>query len=1243
MSALLAPAGRVDRYAGLSDRLGPARLTRIENPDLLNIEFSEGALERRYGFTREHDNMLRVASTRLNGVNNYVRIPHHPTYVSTGKALYVGLLVVIREIPTVTTTVWSKGFGIGAGLQFALRINPTGGAGGVLRWECLVRNGGATTTFAVDETQPNPAPKGRHRFLQFYSTNGLGSPSEFAFFDEAGNKSTSLTTTAIGGVFNSPDDLFLGVDCPTTANIAGGNFANVTLAEARLAYYTNLSEINNGVFTIVHTAGSGTGLGQLIGSRELRPAEILLCEGYWKLNDADTTNKFADSTATNNPGYAPDSAYAWTQDQGLVLGQAGIRFLGGNSWLHLRDGSAGTSILNGVFNAALPNNARWTVRFIYAPELAPNETSARDQCLLWAGTGTTLPTPLGIRVVSDRFQLIYNDGTTPITLTLNGAGDPLVSSLANKKVRIAAIKSATGTGIISLQIAYYSGAFGVPLGYTVKNISAACATNTSPTSPDWAIGRHCTSFTTQTTGIFGTFHTDGSVYGVIDDFQIVYTNSLTNFIGVGPSSNAAFSEVSDWSSVSPTHTVVAYLMMNEGGGSQALVASPASTWTAYLHPQHASGHRWDIGLVDPYDSEEAGDLFDYAKVLDNGDILRQTMAISGSTLYRIDRENREAIPVAGGLYKGNGPWTHARYSNRMFFAAPNGQRPVQWDGSALDGLGIAAPLAPPAVVTNAVGGTFVAGTYQVYYTFRNSKTGDESNPSPPTQIVMTGATSKIDSVALSISPDPQVNQRRIYVSLIGGLPGSAAFLATNGTIDDNITTNWTTDIVAAPTTGIALEHFLHEEAPQASIVGVYKDFLFLGGNQLYPTRVYRNSIAGSLSYFDQSEVYIDLNLNTGDPVVGMFEQFNRFVVSLRDGFASLFLTGDVTDPVHFDYVSMSHGPVGPKAAVNFNDEFFYLGEQDFWRSNTFGEENISTPDNPLYPSIQRTIRDRIDSMRRRRTSLAGHRGRNQIYMACTFEGHRNDTTLIYDRTNRIWSKYNLPVDILAEVEDENDRPWIHGIIHGFVCRLDTGEYDGVDDLTNRTGLASAGSPVSLSVPTPIFTTDYKGLYCWILHVTTGEIIQARISNNTTTQLAFYEALPFTVANGDIFGIGVVPMFADFMFDFEDPLSLKRLNWFRANGVSNHDANILRVTYKWGPQNRDWVYTGAMEATIFWLMEESNVIMPIGGAGYTLRVRVSESGLGVPPATLTPIAMATGRIKIFEFSMDADLLSIPVKH
>ena len=101
---------RIDAFAGLSDRDTPTSLTRIESPDLLNVDFSGRDMARRNGYTRVHTSsgMMRDSSARLDGKNDYIKIPDQTSF-DFGSRGYIGIGVVLRGGDELESRAWGWG------------------------------------------------------------------------------------------------------------------------------------------------------------------------------------------------------------------------------------------------------------------------------------------------------------------------------------------------------------------------------------------------------------------------------------------------------------------------------------------------------------------------------------------------------------------------------------------------------------------------------------------------------------------------------------------------------------------------------------------------------------------------------------------------------------------------------------------------------------------------------------------------------------------------------------------------------------------------------------------------------------------------------------------------------------------------------------------------------------------------------------------------------------------------------
>lgn len=1205
------------RFGGLSTRSLPLQLTRVECPDLLNADFSERGISRRGGFTRVSTSPLRDASLRLDGINDYGRIAHESIQVpGASDGLYVGIGVVLRQIPTAEVTIVNKGFGAGADRFFRLVFDPTGTG----TWTATVYDtvAAALRTYSIADGDGFQLPVGRYRFLEWFQNDGGGAVT-FRFYDDTGVPTTSATTTAIslGGYVASTQDITLGIPMSAAGTISAVDpYANVTLAELR--WTTAINGSLRGIY-----------------NRELTPTETAICNsgGYWKLNDARADNYLNDSSATPNNGYIPNNAAEWVTTQTQVLGQSGLRFIGTNSWIRIQNTS---TEFTGTFIASAPNISRWTMRGTFFPQAAPGSASIPDQTIFWMGTDPALPAPIGLKIVSNEFVAYYNDNGTnrPLPIT-----SPTVSSIFGNRVRWAMYRHGTGNGIFVFTIA-------VPAGVNGFNVygNSVALTGANPTtnSSFMAIGRMCSNFSFPYT--FSTLNNHGPATGVIDDLQLIQTNlaAVGAFIGIGIGTQATgsygpFTEVENWNASGQVHITRFYLKLNEGSGN-ILVANPSiisQRFICRLLPEESDGARWDVGLVDPYTPPETAWLGAYDRFLSDGSRARSLYAISGSTLYNVDVSAGTYTPIAAGLLKGPTGYrfTTARYGSKLILAGPVAHRPWVWNGEYLNNLGIQAPLSAPVVTMGgAASGSIPAGTYYLYVTFRNSTSGAESNPSPGVSFTA-AANDKVDAIQLPISADPQVDQRRVWMTLISGTDGSTAYLST--TIEDNLTTNWTTDITTVPTTGTSLEYFSNQEAPQCSVVAAFKDYIFLGGNQLYPTRVYRNTAAGAVDGWDHDIYFVDLDLDTGDPVVALVPMSDRLAVEFDDGRGFIYLTGSTTEPFRGEILQREHGAVGPQSTATVMASFFYMAEDDVYVTDGYRDLNLSSPEDQSSPSIRYTIRNGLEPTRRRAIYASNYSYRNQVWFACTQTSNtRNNQVLVFDRDLALWSRYDLPLDCIAEYENASDVPSLYGAVFGRIVRLDDGTVDGLSSAVGGTvSSVDTGAKTITFTGTPFTGLTLNGLRVWLYKYATNAMVPFTIYSNTSSVLTLYDT-PTDVAALDVGAVGAIPFYVEFLWDFGDPLAVKRLLWLKLSGISSNSSNYLRVSYKADENQRAWTYSGTTEVFSNWLSTETFKKVRLGGLGKSFRIRIAESGLATGSSS-DPIPMTSGSLTFLEVAAEAE--------
>jgi hypothetical protein len=485
-----------------------------------------------------------------------------------------------------------------------------------------------------------------------------------------------------------------------------------------------------------------------------------------------------------------------------------------------------------------------------------------------------------------------------------------------------------------------------------------------------------------------------------------------------------------------------------------------------------------------------------------------------------------------------------------------------------------------------------------------------------------------------------------------GADGSIAYLQQE--YNDNVTINDTIAITAHSLTGVTLEYNDHQEAPQGSVIARIEDFIFVGGNQQYPTRFYRNTVAGSYEYWNHSNAYRDLDNDSGDPIVGAVESRNRVFVSIRDAAATVWLTGNSNDPVGHDLLPIGHGAVGPHAIVKSHAGIiYYLSELDIYASDGESEVNISSPPDPAQPSIRTFLADGWDRTRNWFISAAENRRKSQILFQLTVTGGtRNNLCIVYDTVGRKFWKHDWAFDFIAEVEAADDAPTLYGGIEGFICKIDLApddaamQGDGVAPVSAIANGSGSGTTINV-VGTPFVANTFKGFRCWVVGISGNGAVQsvasAIIYSNTTGAITLYTSVGFT--DGAYLVIGGYQVYADLFVDFVNPQQLKRLFFITIAGNYITGAFCkIRLTAYLDSMIRvltDPEYQAtAQEFIDDWLSTDRIKIMLCGGFFRYMRLRISEmlyasGGTSLPAATFVATPVLNSHFALSEIQIECD--------
>lgn len=1195
---------RTERFAGLSNRDQPAQLTHWESPDLLNVEFYEGLAAKRLGYERLNSRPLKDCSVWMNGSDDYLRIPNNSAYTLSGNSRHFGITVELTTqltALTYTIPIAKKGYGTGANLEWELyygRIGAGTDAGWIFRFYDTVM-GTSDLCSIIDGTIYAP-PSNEVRKIEF-------NRNQLEVFDEDGTSiGTDTSTNTPPNWIASAEPIYIGVGV-ATQDVPDGNYRefhwqNFTYGDYNFASGNNIDGIEFGQAYALNFLGA-TWSAEYVHrewpakyAKALRGSEYYQLVGYWQGDDG--TGKRVLDRVNDNHAEAGNSGPEWVFDEAKVFGGSGLRFFG-------RQGAAvaqfNSADIDSLFEPVSGTPGVWHTYFIWTPEADPSETTIRDQTLWWTGTGAVNPAPFGMKVVSDTLTFSYHDGTTKWDATASTA-----FQWKDQTVGVYAFYNPFGTAhVIGLRVFDLSN--GRPLALDDTVLTGVTAPTTTR-STDWSIGSSLSSFNAP-------FTYTGVATGVIDDFRV-----YRQLQGVPPGYlNQVFQQEQTVGTAPTGLELVAYLRFNEGAGS-ALTQDGTFSCSPFLYPQDQAGFSWSRGLLTPDTPAKGRLLYDYRRFSQGASRItqRRMVAVTGCTVSEVDYSTGDVTVIGGGIEKG-GILSAASYGDDLYIASQNGGRPFRLSGSDLGLLGIEAPVAPTHSISYGAGlGAFAAGTYQIWYTFYNANSSGESNPSPAQEVTVL-ANARITDLSVPISGDPQVTGRRVYMSLVG-VTGVGYLIHDE---PNNATTNLsglTIDDVSS--SAAALEFTANGEAPAGGVVGVFQDYLFIGGNQQYPTRLYFSQ-AGDPEAWAPLD-YLVLDNDSGDPITTMKPRLEVMQVYTRDSFWSVWPTGLASAPMNARQANSSYGATSVDGVLEVGKDHIVVGERNIYRTDGTTTVSVSspprTPPGQPSPSIQTLLREDINDSLRDGVTSAMYRSKDQVWIGMpTSTATQNDIVLVYDLTRGVWSKYDIPVDYIQEVEDADDSSQLFALTRGFVCELDKGAFDGMTASDTFTAVSGGNTYLTVAGSDAGITNDLVGLKGFLYRPgTPGTVTELEIAFTDGTSAGtglniFFTTTP-TIQTGDILAVGAVPWFIDFVVGASKGTVEKRMHWLTFLMANQNPTGTVSpfAMRMFGKENQllseidfdtdsqyfysELPYTSSLQRVRF----------PLGGSGTTWRVRVSST-------------------------------------
>ncbi len=385
--------------------------------------------------------------------------------------------------------------------------------------------------------------------------------------------------------------------------------------------------------------------------------------------------------------------------------------------------------------------------------------------------------------------------------------------------------------------------------------------------------------------------------------------------------------------------------------------------------------------------------------------------------------------------------------NNMGFMVSGINPNRKYDGTSITNLGIVAPTVA-GVASNGAPGALTGG-YSYKYTYQNSITLSESDPSPASNTI-TAAGNLINLTGIVPSTDPQVDTIRIFRTVAGG----SIWLLT-GTIANSVTSYADNVTDANLAEQVAIDNGV---ADPASYMEVFNGMLLLTGFQSpNQSRVWPSGVLRAEA-FNVDNVY-DLDPEDDDIITGIKRLGNFLAVGKRKG---IFLgEGTAPDAMTFTRTRVVDGPLGNWTMVTVESNLFYLAERGPHVFTGLAEQYLWRPIEPLYRQLDLTQLQTSTGVYYAPLNMI-------IWNVKTAGVADSDQWLIFNLSTKEWTFRQATSAQLATYKDTVGRStlWIGGNDGSIL----TGDY----------GSSDQGQPIYLEVISrPIsFTKNHDAVCCF---------------------------------------------------------------------------------------------------------------------------------------------------------------------
>jgi hypothetical protein len=403
----------------------------------------------------------------------------------------------------------------------------------------------------------------------------------------------------------------------------------------------------------------------------------------------------------------------------------------------------------------------------------------------------------------------------------------------------------------------------------------------------------------------------------------------------------------------------------------------------------------------------------------------------GSSLYCWNSSTTTTRTVSNSMSGGHVSYAPLRpvLSDYTYVFVTDGVVMLCDNGVTTKTWGIDEPTNLPIVSMAGSGGALNNGSYVYAYTFYDSNTGSESDPSVVSATTTAAADDQATITDIKTSPNSRVTKRRLYRTLVNG---GTKYLVT--TINDNVTTSY---VDSKDDDNLTTELNTDQGVPPTGdIVIAHNERLFLSGDTNYPNRVWfsRSKLPDNFP----STYYLSVG-TVNDKVLNMVRFEGKLYFIQRAGITGLY--GSDADTYAWHQTRSHVGANARWSCAAGPDGIYFLGHDGVYRFDGLKSTRVSDPIDRTFGLSAGTWTEIIDTDTVEDDALGGFLF-GKYYLKVPLKDDSGAVTsqlLVYDVFDETWLLQDVDPDSLFA---DNGR----GKLYGSMARKDGSGYYTVYEL-----------------------------------------------------------------------------------------------------------------------------------------------------------------------------------------------------